>query len=212
MSARWSGRQARPDSTAPPRPDTLNSVNDLAPGLLVAAPPLGDPNFDRSVVLLAAHGPDGAFGWIINGREVMTLSELLVRSEVTSEEVDVAGIVRIGGPVSPEQVWLVYRSADRFDEIEGQFEVGSGIIASASRKVLETVAGDRASRSVMGLIGYAGWAPSQLEEEIRVGAWLPTDVAPDLVFDVPRSEMWQRAYDRIGASPLAFASRTVGEA
>jgi len=210
--AGWSGRQARRDSTDRVGPDTLNRVNDLAPGLLVAAPPLGDPNFDRSVVLLAAHGPDGAFGWIINGREVMTLSELLVRSEVTTEEVDVDGIVRIGGPVSPEQVWLVYRSADRFDEIDGQFEVGSGIIASASRKVLETVAGNRASRSVMGLVGYAGWAPSQLEEEIRVGAWLPTDVSPDLVFDVPRSEIWQRAYERIGASPMAFASRTVGEA
>ena len=45
----------------------------LAPGLLIAAPPLEDPNFDRSVVLLASHGKNGAFGWVINGREVMTL-------------------------------------------------------------------------------------------------------------------------------------------
>ena len=178
----------------------------------MAAPPLGDPNFDRSVVLLAAHGPDGAFGWIINGREVMTLSELLQRSDVTSEDVPIDGTVRIGGPVSPEQVWLVYKAEDRFEEIEGQFEVGSGVIASASRKVLETIAGDRASRSVMGLVGYAGWAPSQLEEEIRVGAWLPTDVAETLVFNVPREEIWQRAYEYIGTSPIAFTSRTVGEA
>jgi putative transcriptional regulator len=187
-------------------------VSKLAPGLLVAAPPLGDPNFDRSVVLLASHGPEGAFGWIINGRVVMTLPELLQRSDVTTERIPVAGSVRVGGPVSPEQVWLVYKSEDRFADLEGQFEVGAGIIASASRKVLETIVTDRASRSVIGLIGYAGWAPSQLEEEIRAGAWLPTDVEASLVFDVPREQIWQRAYERIGTSPIAFTGRTVGSA
>ena len=178
----------------------------------MAAPPLGDPHFDRSVVLLAAHGPEGAFGWIINGREVMTLSELLQRSDVTGQHVPLDGNVRVGGPVSPEQVWLVYKTEDRFDGIDGQFEVGSGILASASRKVLETIADVRSSRSVIGLIGYAGWAPAQLEEEIRAGAWLPTDVTVGLVFDVPRAEIWQRAYEQIGASPIAFTSRTVGSA
>jgi putative transcriptional regulator len=187
-------------------------VSVLAPGLLVAAPPLGDPHFDRSVVLLAAHGPEGAFGWIINGREVMTLSELLQRSDVTDQHVPLAGNVRVGGPVSPEQVWLVYRSEDRFAGVEGQFEVGSGILASASRKVLETIADRRVSGSVVGLVGYAGWAPDQLEAEIRVGAWLPTDVAAELVFEVPREQIWQRAYERIGASPMAFTTRTVGSA
>ena len=184
----------------------------LAPGLLVAAPPLGDPNFDRSVVLLASHGPDGAFGWIINGRELMSLSELMQRSEITEEQPPVTGSVRVGGPVSPEQVWLVYKAEDRFPGIEGQFEVGTGIIASASRKVLESIAETGSARSVVGLVGYAGWAPSQLEEEIRVGAWLPTDVEPSLVFEVPRDDIWQRAYELVGASPIAFTGRTVGSA
>jgi putative transcriptional regulator len=180
--------------------------------MLVAAPPLGDPNFDRSVVLLASHGPDGAFGWIINGREVMTLSDLLQRSDVTNLKLPVDGTVRVGGPVSPEQVWLVYRAEDRFQDVDGQFEIGSRIIASASRKVLESIVDHRSSRSVIGLIGYAGWAPSQLEQEIGSGAWLPTDVEPSLVFDVPTEEAWQRAYEHIGASPIAFTGRTVGSA
>ena len=184
----------------------------LAPGLLVAAPPLGDPNFDRSVVLLASHGPEGAFGWIINGRELMSLSELLQRSDVTTERLPIEGSVRVGGPVSPEQVWLVYKAEDRFPELEGQFEVGDGIIASASRKVLESIAETGSARSVIGLVGYAGWAPSQLEDEIRVGAWLPTDVAVSLVFEVPCEETWTRAYELVGASPMAFAGRTVGSA
>jgi len=188
-------------------------MSNLAPGFLVAAPPLGDPNFDRSVVLLAAHGPDGAFGWIINGPELMTLPELLVRAEITTEPVDAAlGSVRTGGPVSQEQVWLVYRSEDRFEGIEGQFDVGDGIVASASRKVLEAVAAGNSPASLIGLVGYAGWAPSQLEDEIRVGAWLPTDIDPAIVFDVPRDEVWTAAYAHIGTTPIAFTARIVGSA
>jgi len=179
----------------------------LAPGFLVAAPPLGDPNFDRSVVLLAAHGEDGAFGWIINGREVMTLSELLVRADLGSPTTDLRGSVRVGGPVSPEQVWLVYRTEERFAGLDGQFDVGSGVVACASKKALELIAAGSVPSSVFGLVGYAGWAPGQLENEIRVGAWLPTDLAADLVFDVPREELWHRSYERVGATPMAFTSR-----
>ena len=187
-------------------------MSELAPGLLVAAPPLVDPNFDRSVVLLAAHGPEGAFGWIINGPELMTLPELLVRAEIIGDGVDASGSIRIGGPVSREQVWLVYKTEDRFDDIEGQFEVGDGITASASRLVLEAIARGRQPKSLVGLVGYAGWAPSQLENEIRTGAWLPTTVERGLVFDVPRDKVWQRAYEYVGTTPMAFTTRTVGSA
>lgn len=187
-------------------------MSALAPGLLVAAPPLGDPNFDRSVVLVAAHGDEGAFGWIINGRDVMTLAELLQRTEITDRRLDVPGVVRLGGPVSPEQVWLVYRTEDRLDGVEGQFEVGCGITATASRRVLEALADGFCPRDIVGFVGYAGWAPSQLENEIRGGAWLPTDVDAGVVFDVPRDEAWTAAYARVGATPMAFTSRTVGSA
>lgn len=187
-------------------------MSSLAPGLLVAAPPLGDPNFDRSVVLLAAHGPDGAFGWVINGPTLMTIAELLVRADVTDRLVDVPGNVRTGGPVSPEQVWLIYKAEDRFQDIDGQFPVGDTIVASASRRVLEALATGTSAGSLMGVAGYAGWAPSQLEGEIRAGAWLPIDLDPALVFDVPPDKAWEQAFTNVGASPMAFASRTVGSA
>ena len=179
----------------------------LAPGFLVAAPPLGDPNFDRSVVLLAAHGEEGAFGWVINGREVMTLAELLVRADVLTEPPDIPGTVRLGGPVSPEQVWLIYPEKDRFVELEGQVDVGPGAVACASRRVLERIAEVTPPAALFGLMGYAGWAPGQLENEIRVGAWLPVDFDLGMVFDVPRDELWHRAYERVGATPMAFTSR-----
>jgi putative transcriptional regulator len=118
----------------------------------------------------------------------------------------------VGGPVSPDQVWLVYRSDERFDALEGQLDVGQGVIASASRKVLEVIAAGEVPDSLMALVGYAGWAPGQLENEIRAGAWLPTDLEASLVFDVPREKLWQSAYECAGTTPIAFTSRTVGSA
>jgi putative transcriptional regulator len=187
-------------------------MSDLAPGLIVAAPPLGDPNFERSVVLLASHGPEGAFGWIVNGRELMPLSELVVRADVKPTAPDIDGTVRLGGPVSQEQVWLIYRVEDRFDGVEGQFSVGSNILATASRRVLELLGEGGSTASVVAFAGYAGWAPMQLEDEIRQGAWLPTDLDLGIVFDVPRDKAWERAFAVIGANPMSFTSRTVGSA
>src|SRR5262245_19707480 len=163
----------------------------LAPGFLVAAPPLGDPNFDRSVVLLAAHGGDGAFGWVINGKEVMSLPELMKKVDLGLEPVALSGPVRVGGPVAQEQVWLVYSADERLAEIDGQIELGEELRASASRKVLEAIASGTVPKKLIALLGYAGWAPGQLENEIRAGAWLPTDFAASLVFDAAREQVWQ---------------------
>jgi putative transcriptional regulator len=190
-------------------------MSSLAPSLLLAAPPLGDPNFDHSVVLLASHDEDGAFGWIINGREPMTVPELIERAGVegnTAPAHELRGSVRVGGPVSPEQVWLIYPAEHRWEGLDGQFEVCDGIVATASRRVLEVVAASGSPEGFMALLGYAGWGPSQLENEIRSGAWLPTDVDPQLLFVTPRAELWQRAYERVGTSPMAFTTRVVGSA
>ncbi len=184
----------------------------LAPGLLLAAPPLSDPNFERSVVLLSAHGPEGAFGWVLNGPESMSLGELFERTQLTPSAGEASGVVRFGGPVSQEQVWLLYPSGLLPEELEGQLQVGPGITASASRQVLEVIAAGRVPPGLITLMGYAGWGPWQLENEIKQGAWLPTDVTPEVVFETPRDELWARAYQRVGASPMSFTSRTVGSA
>ncbi len=183
----------------------------LAPGLLLAAPPLADPNFERSVVLLSAHSAEGAFGWVLNGQHAMSLSELLVRAELVTGELDVPGVVRVGGPVSQDQVWLLYPSGALPAELEGQLEVAPGITASASRKVLEIIAAGQIPNGLITLVGYAGWGPWQLEDEIKTGAWLPTDVNAEIVFDAP-ANLWARAYARVGATPMSFTTRTVGSA
>jgi len=190
--------------------------SDLAPGILIASPPLADPNFDRSVVLLASHDEDGAFGWVINGRPMMTVRELLTRADITAPGIEVPrhilGEVRVGGPVSQEQVWLVYPSHEQVDGVDGQFEVAPGVMATASRTFLEKLAEGYSVPSLLAIAGYAGWGPGQLEGEIQAGGWLPGPSLAELIFDTPREDAWQKAYASLGTTPIAFTTRTIGSA
>jgi putative transcriptional regulator len=184
----------------------------LAPGLLVAAPPLADPNFDRSVVLLASHGKNGAFGWVINGERVMSLSELATHAGLECDDPQSSSSIYVGGPVGREQVWLLYRTEERLPAVPDQFDLGFGITASPSQKVLDAILRGRAPKSLRGVMGFAGWEPSQLEREIGRGSWLPMDAEASLVFDVSLEEMWAQAYRHAGTSPIAFTTRVVGQA
>jgi putative transcriptional regulator len=121
--------------------------------------------------------------------------------------------VRAGGPVSTDQVWLLYRTDNRPSDVPDQFDIsGCGITASSSRVMLEMLARGEAPAPLLGVAGYAGWGPWQLENEIRQGAWLPMDVYSSLVFDKDASGVWLGAYERSGTSAIAFTTRIVGSA
>lgn len=199
---------------------SVGSMSTLAPGILIAAPPMGDANFDRSVVLLASHDEEGAFGWVINGTPMMTVAELLEQAElnlpsegrvVTDAECLRAQVSR-GGPVSQEQVWLVYPAEERLPGVEGQLEIAPGIYATASRAFLERLVEGFEVPHLRAFAGYAGWGPGQLEAEIQQGGWLPGDIDYSLVFESKRSDTWQLAFELQGVSPISFTSRTVGSA
>ncbi len=191
-------------------------MSELAPGILIAAPPLGDPNFDRSVVFLASHDRDGAFGWIINGNRILTVGELLSQAGFADEDgVSRAGYdkaVSRGGPVCAEQVWMVYPTLQKIEGLQGQLEIAPGITATASRDFLELLAQGASVPGLRAFAGYAGWGPGQLEREIQHGAWLPGDITTDLLFSTETGEVWSRAYELQGMTPIAFTTRTVGEA
>jgi putative transcriptional regulator len=191
-------------------------MSSLAPGILIAAPPLNDPNFDRSVVLLASHDAEGSFGWIINGPPVLTMGGLLEQAGMpVSPSTSTAFLkqgVRRGGPVAQNQVWLIFPESAQVGEVEGRLRVAPGICATASRSFLERLATGMVYPEVRAIAGYAGWAAGQLEQEVKVGAWLPGSVESTLVFRADISAVWADAYALQGTSPMAFTTRTVGQA
>ena len=186
----------------------------LAPGLLLAAPRLGDPNFERSVVLLGQHDEEGALGWVLNGRCLASVAEILVDAELVPAGValprrrEYQGQARVGGPVAPGSAWLLFPVVDGAPLPDETMAIGRRNAITSSRDLLAQVARGEGPADFRLILGYAGWGPMQLEGEIREGAWLPAaaDLDALLALDARNpDELWDAAYHlAVGANPMAF--------
>jgi putative transcriptional regulator len=192
------------------------ATDDLAPGMLLAAPSLRDPNFMHSVVLLGRAGDEGALGWVVNGRELMSVRELLTSSELIPpgqaipETPAFASAVRVGGPVAPAAGWLLYRRPP--ERLPGEITIGADLGITGELAAFSALLEGRGPAEFRMLLGCAGWAPGQLEAEIGAGAWLPAAVSPALVMDTQAAFLWDEAYHlSVGTEPAAF-SRHRGKA
>lgn len=178
----------------------------IAPGLLLSMPHLHDPHFTRAVVLMIEHSDEGSFGLIINQpSNQLTVLELLEQLEITWRG-DTGAPVWTGGPVMPQTGWVLHEprvGADKTDTVE----VARGIELSTSQERLREIAAAPPSR-LRFLLGYAGWGPGQLAEEMQQGSWLHADAEPRLVFDTAADEMWATALQSIGVDPASVAVGT----
>src|SRR5215468_6162334 len=196
-------------------PGILGSV---APGLLIAPPPLSDPNFDRTVVLIALHDENGALGFVVNRLAPLTLGTLLGYAGFGEEAKRHPGPVHIGGPVQPSSGWVL--SFDDQPAAENAIAVGPRVRVTSSLAALRALVDDLDARPAgaadpqrrMVLLGYSGWGPGQLDGEIAAGAWLPVPLDEEIVFDPDIDKKWERVYARLGLSMAGAMMRGGGEA
>jgi putative transcriptional regulator len=190
----------------------VGTHDSLAPGFLIASPPLGDPNFDRTVVMMAVHNADGALGFVVNRLAPLSLGELLEQADY-DEGHEVEGDIWLGGPVQPQSGWVIVDDPT-LPTGDGVIEVGNRIRVTSSRAAFDVIAQDAAAGRVddrkLVMLGYSGWAPSQLEGEIARGSWLPTPLDPAILFDVPPEERWEAAYALLGLTPTHVLSMQRG--
>ncbi|MBK9518239.1 MAG: YqgE/AlgH family protein [Anaeromyxobacter sp.] len=180
----------------------------LAPGFLVASPTLADPNFDGSLVLMAEHHGEGALGFVVNRPGPIAVADVLrgldpELAALAQASGRLEGQVLVGGPVSPERLWILHRPG-AVEAEEGALRVGDGLALGGSRELLEALVREPGAGPFLLLLGYAGWAPMQVEHEVAAGAWLPLDLHEDLVFEVPHPERWDEAVRRLGLVPGGF--------
>ncbi|WP_135210880.1 YqgE/AlgH family protein [Vitreimonas flagellata] len=185
-------------------PDTL------AGKLLVAMPGIGDPRFERSVIMMCAHDGEHAMGVIINKpKDELTLSDVLDHLGLEPEENIADRIVLDGGPVRQDRGFVLH--SEDFAAGEGTQDVCPGIRLTATREVLEAVAGDQAPERFLLALGCAGWSAGQLENELRHNAWLIVDADNSIIFDDQHEDKWTRAIKSLGFDP-AQLSEGVGNA
>jgi len=162
----------------------------MQPCLLIASPQMSDPFFEQTVVLVWHHDEDGAVGIVINRPLEYPLSEVLDGPDF--QDYDDA-LVCWGGPVERTSGTAIVRGPVTDDE---GWALGDNLGVTRSEERLRLAIGQRTA--VLLCLGYAGWGPGQLEQELEHGGWLFTDVSEELIFDVPRADLYERALLTLG--------------
>jgi putative transcriptional regulator len=184
----------------------------LAPGLLVATPSLRCPFFNHTVVLLVEHDDDGALGFVVNRPSETPVTSLISGLEIEDLRAEVGGQVWVGGPVAPDTGWVLFDPSSGDTRDVEAVHLSSEVAVSASREFLEKLASGRGPDRYAVLLGYAGWGPGQLDDEIRDGSWIWVDLDAALVFDEEHAERWTAALASLGIDPARVVGSRVAEA
>lgn len=177
-----------------PKPLVSQESRYLAGQLLIATPEMEDPNFFETVIYMVEHNEDGAMGLVINrplgkGPVADLLKGLGAESEDASGEI----ILHSGGPVEPQKFFVLHSDdyADKRTNV-----VGGGLAVTADVEIVRAIGQAKGPLKSIFVLGYAGWAPGQLEAEIRAGAWFSIPVDGKLIFDGDPAKKWERAAAR----------------
>jgi putative transcriptional regulator len=172
-------------------------MSDLAPGFLVAVPQLLTPDFQRTVTLLIESDAEGSFGLILNRLSNLSLGQICADADLDCTR-DIP--VHVGGPVDPERAWLLHGPAYRMEE---SYRITDNVFLTANWETLGRLAVSNDPFQVY--LGYAGWGEGQLENEIRDGTWLHSEVMEDLILR-PANDLWRTVIQRMGIDPGRIGS------
>jgi putative transcriptional regulator len=174
--------------------------------LLVAMPSMQDGNFARSVIYVCAHSEDGAMGIVVN-REAASVQfpDLLVQLNIIKRDEQIrlpleVGALRVlrGGPVETGRGFVLH-SSDFFID-NSTLPIADDICLTGTLDILRAIARGKGPKQAVMALGYAGWSPGQLEDEILANGWLNCPADPDIVFDANLGAKYDRALAKIGVS------------
>jgi putative transcriptional regulator len=176
---------ARSNSTEP-RP--------LVGQLLVASEEMTDARFAEAIIYIVKHDREGAMGLVIN-RPIAQgpIDDLLKGFGAEAQGSDTEIVVHYGGPVSGRRGFLLH-SDDLV--MESSIKAGEGIAVTSDGKIIQAIAGGKGPRQYLFMLGYAGWAPGQLEDELSDKSWFVISADNALIFDKDADKKWRRALDR----------------
>ena len=177
-------------------PEEEDTSTYLTGSLLISMPQMRDDRFTRSVVYICAHTSDGAMGLIINKIvESVSFPELLDQLNIDTSATNKEIRVHFGGPVETGRGFVLH-SADYVQD--ATLVIDDSVALTATVDILKSIAeGDGPDKSILAL-GYAGWAPGQLDQEIQANGWLSVPADNDLVFGDDPDTKWEKAMGKIG--------------
>ena len=177
--------------------------------LLIAMPQMSDPRFERTVIYLCAHSEAGAMGLVVNrALDHITFPELLEQLGIEVPAIQERIIVHFGGPVESGRGFVLH-SVDYVQE--STLVVNDQVALTATADVLKSMASGKGPRHSLVALGYAGWAPGQLDAEIQANGWLHATADEGLIFGPDLEAKWPKAMASAGVD-VSLLSTEAGHA
>jgi putative transcriptional regulator len=185
----------------------MQTIN-LTSHFLIAMPAMSDPNFSRTLTFICEHNERGALGIVVNRPIEVTLASLFRQVEIAAPVSPLADEpVFYGGPVQFDHGFVLHRPVGAWKSTLPVGDIG----LTTSRDILEAMAAGEGPRQQLVALGYAGWAPGQLEDEIRRNGWLTVEANLDVIFDIPPGDRYAAAMGTLGVN-AANLSEEAGHA
>ena len=164
--------------------------------LLIAMPTMRDPRFQRTVIYMCAHNEEGAMGLVVN-RLIgsITFPDLLQQLSIDHEDVSDEIRVHFGGPVESGRGFVLHSGEYQQDST---LQVNDAVALTATTDILRDIAAGAGPRRSLLALGYAGWGPGQLDDEIQANGWLNVEADEILVFDRDLDGKWEQAISKLG--------------
>ncbi|PZP27669.1 MAG: YqgE/AlgH family protein [Roseateles depolymerans] len=175
---------------------------------LIAMPGMADEAFAGTVIYLCEHNDNGALGLVINKPTTLTLGSLFEKVELSPPD-DALAVTQVfyGGPVQTDRGFVLH---EPLDETGGHYNatlaVPGGLEMTTSRDVLEALSNGAGPKKLLVTLGYSGWAAGQLEEELGRNGWLTVDASPEIIFDTPVEQRYEKALGLLGVDPRMLSA------
>lgn len=199
-----------PDPHAPTMPlSDKKPLTSLTGHLLIAMPQMPDPRFEKTVIYICVHNAEGAMGLVVNRLfDGISFTSLLQQLDIDVTEPARELRVHFGGPVESGRGFVLH-SSDYIQE--GSMAVGEDVLLTATVDILRAVAEGQGPKKAILALGYAGWGPGQLDQEMQQNGWLHAPADNAILFDADLDGKWERALAKLGIN-LSMLSSDIGHA
>lgn len=183
----------------------MDQFSSLKNHLLIAMPALSDPDFSQSVTLICEHNKDGAMGIVINHPLELSTLDLLEHMKIPCSESRNINLVLAGGPVQTDRGFVIHRAEKLW---KSSIHLDDNIAITTSSDILHAMGREEISHDAFVALGYAGWGPGQLEQEIIENSWLTIPLKAEILFETDIDARWNKAANALGfdINQLSFYS------
>jgi putative transcriptional regulator len=186
----------------------VENVN-LTGHFLIAMPAMADPYFAKSVAYVCEHNENGALGIVINRPIDMKLDDLFEQISINLKDRELGNSpVHFGGPVQVDRGFVLHQPVGQW---QSTIAVSGDTALTTSRDILEATARGEGPQKMLVSLGYTGWSPGQLEQELSQNAWLTVPASEGIIFDLPAEEKLVAAMSLLGVD-FASLSEEAGHA